>query len=292
LGLPEAISEPAGVHLISQDDAGSSAGTAEALRDLAAQGAAILVAGVDPASSELAARFAQENAIPVLLVEPPPDVGGPLQDAFVIGERPDSEQLVIDAELSRRGLLRVARVGRSGEACDAPSTNAGSPSFSVQQWRRDRIAALLVLGPSACAEDVARELRALRFEPELVLGLEAAEFVFASDAPRARFAIGAGAFPIAPPLPSADSGALPPVDWYEALGHDAALLAQAALEGFPDRRIDDGRAVRELHARAEHALGSAEATLWTSDARGFSGAHTLPRTLKVVSPNPPPSSLP
>jgi hypothetical protein len=292
LGLPPALSEPGAVHLISQDDGGSSAGTEEALRALAAQGAAILVAGVDPPSAEIAARFAEENAIPVVLTEPPASIGEPLHDAFVIGESSATEQAAIDAELSRRGLLRVARVGRLGEACDVPLQNAGSARFSVQEWRRERASALVVLGPAACAEDVARELRSLAFEPELVLGLEAAEFVYATDAPRARFAVGAGAFPSAVRLDAADNPALPPHDWYEALGHDAALLAKAALDGFPDRRVDDGRAVRELHLRAERAFGAAQATLWTSDARGFSGAHALPRTLKIVTPNSQPSRVP
>jgi len=88
------------------------------------------------------------------------------------------------------------------------------------------------------------------------------------------------------------SPALPPVDWYEALGHDAALLARAALQGFSDGRVDDGRVVRELHARAERALGTAEAPLWTTDSRGFSEARVLARTLTIVSPNSPPPRAP
>ena len=63
---------------------------------------------------------------------------------------------------------------------------------------------------------------------------------------------------------------MPLLDWYEALGHDAALLAKGALEGFPDGRVDEERAVHELHARAQRALASVQAPLWTSEARGFS----------------------
>ncbi|MET0790726.1 MAG: hypothetical protein ABW061_04335 [Polyangiaceae bacterium] len=285
LGSPDAMNAPGAVHLISQEDGGTSTGTVEALRELAAEGAAILVAGVDGSSADAAARFAEENAIAVILVQPPETLTGPFQHAFVLGVSSSDEQAAIDAELSRRGLLRIARVGRLGEPCDAPTLNAGSSRFSVQQWRSERVSALLVLGAAACASDVVRELRAAAFVPELALGLEAAEYVYASDAPSGRFSLGAGSFPSAGRLDATDNPALPPLNWYEALGHDAAQLAKGALEGFPDGRADDARVVRELHARAALALRSARATLWTSDERGFSEARVLRRNLTVVSPH-------
>jgi hypothetical protein len=114
--------------------------------------------------------------------------------------------------------------------------------------------------------------------------LEAAEFVYQRDAPRARFALGAGSFP-SPTRPDSDGNpALPALDWYEALGHDAALLAKGALEGFPDGRVDEERAVHELHARAQRALARVQVPLWTSEARGFSQGQALSRTLTIVSP--------
>lgn len=275
------------VQLITQDDGGDSAGTLEALRELAAEGAAILVAGVDGASADVAVHFAEENAIPVLLVQPPETWAGPLSSAFVLGESPSREQAAIDAELSRRGLSRIARVGRNGDACEGVAESAGGARFAVQQWRRNRVSAVLVLGSAGCASDVVRDLlRVPGFAPELALGLEAAEFVYQSDAPRARFAIGAGSFPSALRAGSGDNPALPALDWFEALGHDAALLAKGALEGFPDGRVDEEHAVHELHARAQRALASVQAPLWTSEARGFSQGQTLSRTLTIVSPQP------
>ncbi|MEI9941446.1 MAG: hypothetical protein WDO69_29860 [Pseudomonadota bacterium] len=286
LGSPTALPGPGAVQLITQDDGGDGAGIAPALRALAAEGAAILVAGLDGPSADIAARFAEENAIPMLLVEPPETLVGPFSSSFVLGESSNSEQAVIDAELSRRGFLRIARVGQNGEACDVVAENAGGPRFPVQQWQRERVAAVLVLGSAACASDLARDLRGVPgFVPELALGLEAAEFVYASDAPRARFAVGAGSFPSAVRPGSEDNPALPALDWYEALGHDAALLAKGALDGFPSGRVDEERAVHELHARAQRALGSVQVPLWTSEARGFSQRQTLSRTLTIVSPS-------
>lgn len=203
----------------------------------------------------------------------------------MLGESSSSEQAALDAELSRRGLQRIARVGRLGEACDGIAEIAGGSRFSVQQWRRNRVSAVLVLGSAACASDVAHDLRSVpAFAPELALGLEAAEFVFASEAWGARFALGAGSFPS--PLRSGpeENRALPALDWYEALGHDAALLAKGALEGFPSGRVDEERAVHQLHARAQAALARVQVPLWTSDARGFSKGQTLSRTLTIVSP--------
>ncbi|HKO52219.1 MAG TPA: hypothetical protein VJV79_31140 [Polyangiaceae bacterium] len=287
-----AASSGAGVvQLITQDDGGNTADTASALRTLAAEGAAILVAGLDGRSADIAAHFAEENAIPVLLVQPPETWVGPLQSAFVLGESGSREQAAIDAELSRRGLLRIARVGRVGDACDGLPETAGGTRFSVQQWRRNRVSAVLVLGSAACASEVSRDLRGVpAFSPELALGLEAAEFVYASDAPRGRFAVGAGSFP-SPIRPDSEANpAMPALDWYEALGHDAALLAKGALDGFPDGRVDEERAVHELHARAQRALGSVQVPLWTSEERGFSKGQILSRTLTIVSPSLPKKS--
>ena len=274
------------VQLITQDDGGNIAGTLEALRDLAAQGATILVAGLDGASADVAVHFAEENAIPVLLVQPPETWVGPLSSAFVLGESSSTEQAAIDAELSRRGLMRIARVGRMGDACDGVAETAGGARFSVQQWRHNRVTGVLVLGSAACASEVARDLRRVpALAPVLALGLEAAEFVFASDAPSLRFALGAGSFPSATRPGAEQNAALPPLDWYEALGHDAALLAKGALEGFPDGRVDEEHAVHELHARAQRALAGVQVPLWTSEARGFSRGHALSRALTIVSPS-------
>jgi hypothetical protein len=247
---------------------------------------------LDGPSADIAARFAEQNSIAVLLIHPPETFVDPLSFAFVLGEPRDREQAALDAELSRRGLSRVARVGRQGEPCDASAPRGGTRQFPVSQWRSDQVSALLVLGPATCASDVLHDLAADNYFPTLALGLEAAEFVYASDAKGSRFSVGGGSFP-APVRPDLSSNpALPALDWHEALGHDAALLAQGALRGFPEGRVDDREAVRELHARAEVALSTAEAPLWTSEVRGFSRGHVLARTLTIVSPPPSPDHLP
>src|SRR4029079_11142656 len=72
--------------------------------------------------------------------------------------------------------------------------------------------------------------------------------------------------------------------WFEALGHDAALVASAALADFALDRIDDKGAVFALHWRAQGRLLHAEVALWTTRARGFGGVNVLSRRLDALSP--------
>lgn len=292
LGSGDSKTGSEAVHLLAEDDHGTALGTGEALRDLAAQGAALLVAGVEGPAADAAADFAEKNEIAVLLVQPPTNTHALRQHVFVLGESALSEQAILEAELSRRGVSQVKPIGRLGEPCDTLGNGNGSGRFPVQEWRREGVGALLVFGPAKCADDVVSELRRAAFAPLLALGLEAAEYLQAAEVPRGAFAVGAGRFPGALPRDSERNPALPAIDWYEALGHDAALLARAALSDFPDTRVDDARIVRELRARAERAVGSAEAELWTSDFRGFSREHALPRTLALVSSDTTPKSEP
>lgn len=282
LGLPGAADQAGSVQLISADDGGKASGTVEALRELAAQGAAILIAGLDGRAAETAAQFARETAIAVILVEPPVQQSLP-PTAFLLGERASAEEAAIDVELQRRGVGRRIIVGRGGTACDAPPAIAGSPRFPVQRWRQERVQALVVFGPAACAVELQSELRTQPFPVQFALGLEASPVLYESSLPSGSFGLGAGRFPTASRVDAAANAALPALDWYEALGHDAARLAQSALQGFPEGRVDDARAVRELHARAERALQTAQAELWTSEERGFSLDHLLPRTLSIAS---------
>jgi hypothetical protein len=78
----------------------------------------------------------------------------------------------------------------------------------------------------------------------------------------------------------------PPGGWYEALGHDAGLLAARALEALPSEGLARANEVEGLHEKARDALASVEAELWTSTTRGFGGGRTLPRELSVTTGGP------
>jgi hypothetical protein len=71
--------------------------------------------------------------------------------------------------------------------------------------------------------------------------------------------------------------------WDAALGHDAALLASAAIADFALERVDDARAVSELHRRAQKNLATVRAALWTTEKKGFEGRRRLERKLTIAS---------
>jgi hypothetical protein len=139
--------------------------------------------------------------------------------------------------------------------------------------KRQGFDALVVLGNADCTRDLRRELGVGRVR--LGLGLETSELYQSLGTDPAPLAVGAGRFPqIAQETPPS---------WFEALGHDAAGLVRAALGNFPTARVDDARSVTELHQRAQAAVLGAEADLWTTERRGFAGAHEMARAWTVVA---------
>src|SRR5580658_4754618 len=82
-GTPEAAPEPAeprpteGVHLVTRHDVGDDESTENALDELAGDGAAIVIAGLDAASAGRASRWAEHHRLPIVVLAP----GEPLDDA-------------------------------------------------------------------------------------------------------------------------------------------------------------------------------------------------------------------
>lgn len=285
LGLPDSESRPGAVRLLIRDDAGTSSGTEQALAELAAEGAAILVAGVDDESAERALAYAEAQRIPVLVLREPQKE--PTRFGFVLGSSEAAERAALGAELETRGLTRVAEVGPNGAPCDAVPARAGEPRFPIASWRRERVDAITLFTDPGCALDVEAELVRARLSPTLFCGLECGELALAPSSKLEWYGVQAGRFPTADrgSLPGAQGGpalAQAPLGFYEALGHDAAVLASAALADFPLERVDDTKEVVELHERAERNLAAASAELWSSDAAGFGGARRLPRKLAVI----------
>lgn len=285
LGLPASAADGEAVQLFTSEDDGSAHGVPRALAELAGEGAAILIAGVDPTTAAAAAKYSANTGIPVLLLAHAPGGGG---QERVVGETPEREAEALGAGARALTLDRPVEVGSRGVACDVEPSAAGQPRFPVQTWKRDRIDGVLVSGNAACARDVARESQETGRRVTLGLGLEAGELFDQLEPAQPRFAVSAGAFPHRKGTPApeslerlvARSGHAP--SWFTTLGHDAALLAKVALAELPLSRVDDARAVTDLHRRAADGLGRASADLWSSDQRGFAGKRVLPRTLGTV----------
>jgi len=291
LGLPASASDPKSVQLVTSEDDGSEGGMHRALASLAGEGAAILVAAVDPSGAERAAQYADDADIPVILLAKTalPATGF----AFSLGVDAASERATLDDALAAAGFTHPARVGSGGVDCDILPKQAGLPRFPVDEWKRDKVDGVTVFGSASCARDVSRELLASGRRLTLGLALDCGEVIGELDASQPRIAVGAGAFPLrkgssAPASLTSfaeQSGRSP--SWYAALGHDAAALAGAALASFALEHVDDARTVAELHRRARDELAKSEAELWTTQARGFAGQRAIQRKLGTVSYVPP-----
>jgi hypothetical protein len=240
------------------------------LSELASEGAGVFVAGTDDESARAASAFAESHGIPVLLLRKPPVAVPAAGYTFVLGLGDAEVERTLTEAFSARGVQGVERIGPGGTPCDPEGAVSGEPRFPLGELRKRSVGGLLVTGDAACARDLAVEVRARKVPFLLGLALESSEAVATVGVPS--LVLATGGYP---------SNA-PPGGWYEALGHDAALLAARALEALPRDGLVRGGSVEVLHEKARDALAVAEAELWTSEFRGFARARVLPRKLGVV----------
>jgi hypothetical protein len=269
--------------LVSRDDRGTADRIDDALAALSADGAAIVIAGVDGEEAAAAARFAEQNQIPVLLLRPagkgenPP----PGRFTFLLGDDPAAVEDALAAALAAKGATPVAIVAedpRRHGALPASVTAVRGCSEATSPWK-PLGAGGIVLG-AACA----REAIAAAGSPKIVFGaaLELGGVVL----PTGSLIAEAGIYPIDPAhlspaaVPWLKDHAGPP-SWWAGLGHDAAVLAWAGVQALPERGTEDPKEVAERRALAAQALGAAQADLWTTAARGFGGARVLPRSVVI-----------
>ncbi len=284
LGLPKAAGKHDAVRLFTRDDGGEMDGVERALAALAGDGATVLVAGFDDESARRASSYAEKSSIPVVLLRHPKKLGSRHQHTFVLGMTSNDGAEALEATLRKDGVTSVARVGPGGVPCDSTAV-AGQPRFPVGQWLRTRAEALLLLGSVGCSRDAMAEARAAGLSPTFAFGFDSAGLLLEVAEGRG-LAVGAGTFPYDADVPSEvtrwrkTTGSTP--TWFETLGHDAALLAEAALKGLPLDRVDDAKAVAELHARALRRLAEAKAPLWSTESRGFAGRRVMSRKLGTV----------
>jgi len=275
------------IRLVVRDDGGDADGLERTLAELAGDGAVILVAAVDERDAERAVQYADRSALPVMVLATPHSAPTAGSYAFSLGMDSELARRALRGALGTRGASSPAEIGPSGTSCDTQASVAGEPRFPVRQWHKERLDGLLLLGDASCSRDALRELDAVRLKPALGLGFESAELFETLAQTRPVLTVAAGSFPYreqsAPPDMRrwVEASGAPP-RWYEALGHDAARLASAALEGFPVARAEDTQAVSRLHRQARARLLSATAELWTSERRGFDGRQALARRIDVL----------
>jgi hypothetical protein len=285
------------VRLTTRDERDASR-TELALFALASQGASILIAGLDPAQADIAARFAERTQVPVILLSPIKAGTEPASPAFVLGESSDKVALALALALASHGARSVAPIGGlapevAGKltfveptSCSAQPSHAGTMQLPVDSWRAKRVDSLLLLGDASCAADAIAALGQRLGNFRVAVGLEAAEL--AAEPTRLPLLLASsGSFPL---RRSDSSSALygfkkrhgSPASFWAALGHDAAVLARAALRSLPIDRAEDAPEVEARHRTATVALGSADAELWSTAARGFGSRTAIAREVVVV----------
>lgn len=266
------------VRLIVIDDGGDADGLRRGLESLAGEGAAVLVAGFEPAGAALAARYAEDAKIPVMVLADSGHAVEPHHFTFDLGADPETIATFGEEQLQRRGANHVVRVGPGGVSCEGSGV-AGQTKFPVNDWKKDKVDGLLLMGDATCSLDAVREVSQSGAKAMVLLGLEAGEHWRDLSAGVRVLAVRSGRFPS--DVPPAITGA-PDPSWYEVLGHDAAELARTALATLPAGEESDSRAVAELHARVQAALASSHVALWSSDASGFDSTGHLPRILDIA----------
>jgi hypothetical protein len=293
------------VHLVTRDDAGSSDRTEVSLDELAGEGAAMVIAGLDPETAVRALHWGEAHGVPVMALVPPAETMPSF--GFLLGESRSTvlatlahaePSLLAETATPIADASELALYPPQGErlagltlgppvSCDIPSTQAGEPRFPLSLWQEEKTRAWVVSGSPECSQDLVEELVGARSRGAVALTLEAAAVVRATPALRVVSAR-AGIVPDVDPSDPREaevlrfSASLGHAGWWTALGRDAATLARTALLALPVGSVSEPRPVAERRSAARDALAKARARLWTTESSSWEGDRTLKRTVCAV----------
>jgi hypothetical protein len=277
LGLPRAGRDRDAVRVVFAQDAGGPSGATTAFQNLGTQGAAIVIGGFDAGTAEQHSWQAERVGIPTLLLHPH-QLATP-RWSYTLGVSRASERALLEAEMIARGLFASRLVENDDDACE-PDTGRAVQA-KVRSWSEGGSDSVLFLGSRACAELVLQvNTRAKRPLP-IALGLSASAAATRAD-PHA-VALAPGGYPFDP----ADTKLAAWLErnsntpsWYEALGHDAAVLASAALSQLAAGEHSGASDVGAHHDAVRATLLRLDGTrLWTSDSSGFDAALAIVRRI-------------
>jgi hypothetical protein len=280
LGLPLVLPQPGTVRVVFAQDSGGASGATAAFQSLAMQGAAVVIGGVDSNSAQHHSWQAERSGLPVLVLHP--HQLERVTWTYTVGANEMAEQQALFAELAARGFSKPRFVAADDGACREDAKRALTSHF--QSWSNEGADSVVFLGGRDCAR------RLIETNPRghkslfIGLGLEAAS---AAEGQSDRtVALGSERYPF-----DATSEELTtwmarngkPPTWYEALGHDAALLAKSVLSSLPDDQLSRPAEVNAHYDRVRVALRRKQAvSLWTAPVAQFDDALTLERRFRFV----------
>jgi hypothetical protein len=286
LGLPSSSAR-----LASRDDGGTLEAIPDALAGLTAEGAAVIIGGLDEDDATEMATFAESNQIAVVLLTPPRQPVKPSGFVFVAGAARDAVQNALVSGLVAYGASRIALVTEP-PSTDAPTTispPALNPSVMTTKfcgepidlgaWKTEGVNAVVVDGGPECVRSVGAATAGIAVR--LAFGLDAIGMTL----PAGSLVPAAGKFPIVAPATNEAwlegwrrFRSTPPTFW-SGLGRDAGVLAWAGVQALPVKGTEDPKEVMARRGAARDTLALATAELWTTEATSFGGARVLPRRL-------------
>jgi hypothetical protein len=300
-----------GLRLVTRDDAGSADRTEVSLDELAGDGAAVIVAGLDAQTAARALQWGDEHAVAVIVLVPPESRAAERPRgafSFVLGEAQGDVFAALARGVPALVGARVAPVLDASDvasyapqggpllglsfgtpvSCDTPAARAGEPRFPLSTWDAEKTHAWLVSGSPDCAKDLVGELSASRARGLVALTLEAA--ALPPHAPALRVVTARAG--VVPEAGASDprraevqrfSGALGRTGWWSALGRDAAVLARTGIARLPLDTAGDPAAVSTRRVTARDDLGAARVRLWTTEAAGWSADRTMKREICMAN---------
>ncbi|MBX3230528.1 MAG: hypothetical protein KIT84_02655 [Labilithrix sp.] len=309
LDLPRRAGVTDGVRLVTRDDGVDEASTNAALEELEGEGAGVMIAGLDRASADRAVVWSEKNGVPVLLLTAPSAKLMPQKYGVVLGDRLERELTMLGQALVRHGAKTAAFVASADDdvgaaaaiagggltllpavRCDVPLAEAGRTRFPIDAWTAKGARGFLVSGSGTCARDVLRDVGS-RTAP-VALTLEAG--VPLSDVPKGVTVLSAaaGIIPVLTSKPDEvqsdevrrfmESLGVRP-SWWSALGHDAGVLAKAALQSVPTSSTVDPEVITQRRALVQTGLLATRVALWTSEEQQLKSTRILDRTLSLVT---------
>ncbi|MEY2929409.1 MAG: hypothetical protein RL033_158 [Pseudomonadota bacterium] len=241
----------------------------DTLARLAGDGAALLVAGFDPHGATVAAQFAAEHSIPVLLLTAPEGGTTALPPfAYLVGDDGEAVQQLLRKALQPH-VDTLLSVGSPARPCS--EHGATLPQELARAQSEARRPGLLLLGGVECA-DLLEQLDA-----RWVLGFGMGSLGMARAAARKHdvWRLVTGRLSELETRRDADTGSWfekkgRAPGWYEALGHDIARIAEAILPPASEGPVRDPALVAEAHQQLAARLAQLrQGDLWTSNEGSF-----------------------
>lgn len=271
---------------------------------LLAQGAAVIVGGIDEKSAALMIGWQRTHRVPMVLLSKPA-IASFITDnsTFVLGE---DRGVVLEQLGKHLGKRTVAPVIDESEiafypadgvslgpltllapvSCERAVEVAGGSGFPLAAWRKGRVDTWLVTGSHECARRLSADLaREPRLKATVALTLEATMALEVRG--EGLSAASAGLLPFG--IISTDDPDLlayaqqfdNDVTWWGAVGRDAGTLVRLALRSVPADETDDPTVMRDRRDRIASALRTVRAPLWTSERPGTDNGQILRRTVCV-----------